>query len=832
MIIKKIKNQKTSKPTARQIADLVDYIRSPHNVNPEEKLEYAGSRNFLSQTHNGQKVSMISLAQESAHSRMPVAHWLISWQENEQPTHEQIEQCVDIFLEGMQLSGHQAIFGVHKNTENIHLHIAVNRMNEETMKVVKPHKGFDIEAAHRILAKIEAIQGWEPLKNARYVMLEDGQVVRRKKENSIQKPTQKALDFEHARGEKSAQRIAQEKAKDILEKAQTWQELHTGLEKLGMRFALRGAGSVIFVGDIAVKSSSVNRKFSIKNLTKRLGEFSPYDYPPQTAPKIIEPVSSVNSEEWEAYQAEQKKIDDGEQKKLEIKEEKELPPLALKSELNLLEETGGWWILSQENMPQNVHLEAHNRVEKAHGKRTYFNPQKPYIGHIRKLSEHSLCRLSECSLALRGQKQQEPTSGFLPRHARIDRRASTGMRWSNDAAKGTNLRLEKFTHRISRKRKKLPRFKDWLIQNGMPKKADLWRHRFSFQDQPQEEYENSSCVTPEKIMGKEADIFRKYAHAVAADSYRVTCIKMLRNGEKKTFILDKKDGVTKGFSKEELLLRIPEILRIQARGENIYYTPLSQNRHHILIDDMSVETVNRFRANGFMPAALLLSSPGNFQCVITIPKLGTEFDRQVGNRLAELLNREYGDPKLSGCIHPHRAPGFRNLKPKHRQADGTYPEVRLLQAIRQDCPKTLALAQKIAAEIEKEALRQKKLAAQQPVLSSRPGSSIAAYQAHLANIRNHLTIEDNSRVDSMIALRMRATGHSQEDIAHAIEQCAPAMRGKSEGRNWHQYAERTAAYAYSVAGDRDLSKHANYIEHWKKIEGIEPDNSQKRHRLR
>ena len=90
MIVKKIKNTKTEKPKAWQIGDLVDYIRFPHNKKPQEKIEYAGGRNFLSSTHVGQKTEMIALARESAHSKMPVRHWIFSWQEGEQPTREQV----------------------------------------------------------------------------------------------------------------------------------------------------------------------------------------------------------------------------------------------------------------------------------------------------------------------------------------------------------------------------------------------------------------------------------------------------------------------------------------------------------------------------------------------------------------------------------------------------------------------------------------------------------------------------------------------------------------------------------------------------------------------
>ena len=40
MVVKKIKNQQTAKRRAWQISDLVDYIRYPHDRNPQEKVEY------------------------------------------------------------------------------------------------------------------------------------------------------------------------------------------------------------------------------------------------------------------------------------------------------------------------------------------------------------------------------------------------------------------------------------------------------------------------------------------------------------------------------------------------------------------------------------------------------------------------------------------------------------------------------------------------------------------------------------------------------------------------------------------------------------------------
>lgn len=312
--------------------------------------------------------------------------------------------------------------------------------------------------------------------------------------------------------------------------------------------------------------------------------------------------------------------------------------------------------------------------------------------------------------------------------------------------------------------------------------------------------------------------FRKYADAVNAERYRVTCIKMEEDGGKKTFILDKKGGMTRGFSPDELEAHIPEMLRFQKRGENIYYTPLSDDRHHILIDDMTRDSLKKFQEDGFRPAVVLESSPGNYQCLLTIPRQGTEFDRDVGNRITERLNREYGDKKLCGCIHPHRAPGFENRKPKHRREDGGYPQVKLLFAERRECGKALALARRIDHEYMEEAEKRKTERRTFPMPDFRPGDTASAYYTHLENICRHLTIEDYSRVDAMIALRLRSNGHSRESVEETIRTCAPTIRETQTGRNWQRYAERTADYAFGPAGDRDLERNERYRDLWKKIE--------------
>lgn len=750
MIVKKIKNRKIEKPKSWQIGDLLDYIRHPHNRNPQEKIECAGGRSFLSATHAGQKVEMIALARESVHSAMPVQHWIFSWQEGEQPTREQVEEVVDVFLEKMGLAEHQTIYGLHYDTDNYHLHIAVNRMNPESGKVVQPHRGFDIREAHKILAFIEHKQGWAAEENALYAVLENGELARRRIAGE-RKPKQPALDFEHATGEKSAQRIAQERGHSIIRKAGSWTELHEKLAAAGLRFEKKGSGAIIFVGDIAVKASSVDRAFSMGKLCKRLGDFEEGTYPDDQGKIAPEPVSPVNRDEWNAYQAACVATPEITRKKKKV---------------------------------ELARLRERHASER---KRAFSN-----------LAKHGLSVLNIARHCLMVQQKRE-------------RRA--------------------LQRRTSRARGGKPRFETWLRALGQNRQADLWRYRTALEQErhsppPQE----TQAAQGAEVM-RELEDFRRYADAVNAERYRVTCIRMEENGDKKTFILDKKGGMTRGFTPKEMAVRMSEMIRLQRRGENIYYTPLSDDRHHILIDDMTVQSLERLKRDGFQPAVVLESSPGNYQCLLTIPRLGTEFDRDVGNRLTERLNREYGDKKLCGCIHPHRAPGFENRKPKHRRENGSFPQVKLLFAERRECGKALVLARQIDHEYAEAAEKRKVERRTFTLPDFRPGDPAAAYYAHLENIRRHLTIEDYSRVDAMIALRLRSNGHSREAVEETIRACAPTIRETQIGRNWQRYAERTADYAFGPAGDRDMEQNERYRDLWKRIEG-KAENQRKGAKMR
>ncbi|EJF5840384.1 relaxase/mobilization nuclease domain-containing protein, partial [Salmonella enterica] len=57
----------------------------------------------------------------------PVFHYILSWQAHESPRPEQLYGSVRHTLKALGLSSHQYVSAVHTDTDNLHVHVAVNR---------------------------------------------------------------------------------------------------------------------------------------------------------------------------------------------------------------------------------------------------------------------------------------------------------------------------------------------------------------------------------------------------------------------------------------------------------------------------------------------------------------------------------------------------------------------------------------------------------------------------------------------------------------------------------------------------------------------------------
>lgn len=313
MIAKKIKSWSADKKAkASHARDLADYIRgsdAEHLMDyaREEgrastgKVAHTGARNFSARTHEGQKSEMAGLALEAARCRNPLTHWIVSWQEGEQPTEAQFEQAVDVFLESLGLQDHQAIFAVHQDTDNIHMHVVLNRVHPTTHRVAECR--YDYEDAHRAIAKIEAVQGWKREQHGRYVATSDGKTVRVDDLMKPRSPNAKRTQLERATGEMSAERQAQLIAGPILRSATSWAQVRAELQQHGMRYEYKGSGAIVWIGEVPVKASNIDREAARTAMDRRLGPM-PASFPkgrPATAAKLT--AIHENQLGWATYRA-------------------------------------------------------------------------------------------------------------------------------------------------------------------------------------------------------------------------------------------------------------------------------------------------------------------------------------------------------------------------------------------------------------------------------------------------------------------------------------------------------------------------------------------------
>src|SRR6266576_4933750 len=126
------------------------------------------------------------------------------------------------------------------------------------------------------------------------------------------------------------------------------------------------------------------------------------------------------------------------------------------------------------------------------------------------------------------------------------------------------------------------------------------------------------------------------------------------------------------------LLRSISWLRLKnGRGRNIYIRPSGEHRLS-LIDDIGWRAVGRLKEEGFEPAVIVETSPGNFQVWLNH---GVVLSKDLSTIAARLLARRFlGDPASADWRHYGRLAGFTNRKEKYRKENGLYPFVLLHEA--------------------------------------------------------------------------------------------------------------------------------------------------------
>ena len=123
-----------------------------------------------------------------------------------------------------------------------------------------------------------------------------------------------------------------------------------------------------------------------------------------------------------------------------------------------------------------------------------------------------------------------------------------------------------------------------------------------------------------------------------------------------------------------VLRMLPFLKRRNAQGANIYLRPTGESCY-TLLDDLTAATLSRLTVEGYAPAAVIETSPGNFQAWLRHTK---PFPKELGTLAAKTLAEQFcADRSAADWRRFGRSPGFTNRKPQHRTQAGLYPFAHL-----------------------------------------------------------------------------------------------------------------------------------------------------------
>jgi hypothetical protein len=244
----------------------------------------------------------------------------------------------------------------------------------------------------------------------------------------------------------------------------------------------------------------------------------------------------------------------------------------------------------------------------------------------------------------------------------------------------------------------------------------------------------------------------------------------------------------------ESLLRSVGWLRLQnLRGRNIYIRP--QGEHPLsLLDDLTVESVERMKSEGFGPAVVVETSLGNFQAWVNH---GEVLPKDVSTRAAKVLSQKFlGDPSSADWRHFGRLAGFTNRKKQHISKDGLSPFVKLIEANGEVYPQ----AQAFVAEIRKACEMEQHAIPRRPF--GRPGSH-SGHRQTIADFRRKPQYEeDGNRIDLAYAIYALSHGATEKDVRTAV--ASRDLNHKGTQKRQAEYIERTIQKAWTAV--RGLGK--------------------------
>lgn len=312
--------------TLSSVSSIENYLISPKgNEVPTERVGKITWNNVpadsLDQAVEIIQNTQLFYAQLSGNKKDQNYHFVMSFPEGERPSDDLLEKMEKDVVAALGFEDHQRFSVQHIDTNNFHVHITVNSVNPETLKVCNPSHDY------RIFAK-EAESNEETYN---LIRTNHGKKIGKDRPHPIDLKQADQSFLDYLRNEVGLGDFQKLNVKN-------WKGFHEHLDKHGVGIKAKGNGLVLYdLGqmNVHVKLSSVNRSLSLKKLEKIFNEsFSakPLDDDKKKnvvnvtnyKPEKIRSASFIMSKVYEEYKT-YKKVNDEKLKKYnnQVKKDKQ-----------------------------------------------------------------------------------------------------------------------------------------------------------------------------------------------------------------------------------------------------------------------------------------------------------------------------------------------------------------------------------------------------------------------------------------------------------------------------------------------------------------------------
>lgn len=251
---------------------LADYITNPQSK--QERVGVIKATNCQSQDVQD-AVTEVNITQRlnTRSESDKTYHLVISFRPGEKPSEEVLNAIEESICQSLGFGDHQRLSAVHHDTDNLHIHVAINKINPDTLTIHNPYNDY------RVLAESCAYL------EKKYGLEVDNHMPTRSASEK------RAKDMERHSGIQSLLSWVKAECAEQLLNAHSWQELHQAMRQNGLELRQKGNGFIIAGPDgLAVKASSVDRSLSRAALEKKLGPFEssiPDTKPSRPSPEAI-----------------------------------------------------------------------------------------------------------------------------------------------------------------------------------------------------------------------------------------------------------------------------------------------------------------------------------------------------------------------------------------------------------------------------------------------------------------------------------------------------------------------------------------------------------------